>query len=138
MSITRFISLLIVFVATVSVVSPGAQSAPPPPPTPIAGLWFMTLEMEVGKATPELTITRDGDKITGTYKGRYGEFPISGTVRGRSISFSFLMRPEADQPASICFEGELTADAERMSGTADMADIGPATWTATKTKPPEK
>lgn len=99
----------------------------------VAGQWRLTLTMELGTATPEITISQDGDRITGTYKGRYGEFPITGRIRGRTIHFEFKMR-SADQPAEMCFEGEIAADSTTMTGTANMADLGDATWTAAKTK----
>jgi hypothetical protein len=135
---TRMLGLSIVCLMMAATVPLPAGSAPPQAARTVSGHWAMTLTMEVGTAAPTLTISQDGDRITGTYKGRYGEFPIAGHVKDRTITFSFLMRADTDQPASICFEGELTADATRMSGTADMADIGPAKWTATKTAPPNK
>jgi hypothetical protein len=110
-----------------------AQSAPSSRDT--SGQWFLTLTLELGTATPELTLKQDGDKLTGTYKGRYGEFPVTGQIKGRAIHFTFLMRADST-PAEICFEGELAPDAHTMSGTADMADIGHGTWTASRTKAP--
>lgn len=114
--------------------TPGwTQSAPSTRDT--SGQWVLTVKLELGTAMPELTLKQDGDKITGTYKGRYGEFPVTGQIKGRAIHFTFLMRADST-PAEICFEGELAADAQTMSGTADMADIGSATWTASRAKTP--
>lgn len=123
-----FVALFLAWASTSAL----AQSSPSSPPA--TGHWVLMLTMEVGTASPELTLRQDGDKITGTYKGRYGEFPVTGQIKGRSIHFMFLMRTDGT-PAEICFDGELAADATTMRGTADMADIGAATWTAERAKP---
>src|SRR5262249_25883226 len=44
----------------------------------IAGEWNLTVESPNGPATPTATIKQDGEKLTGTYKGRFGESPLTG------------------------------------------------------------
>jgi hypothetical protein len=121
---------LAVLLATASV---GLHAQQPPQSREVTGAWVITLTLELGTARPELTLTQKGDLITGTYKGRYGEFPITGRVRGGTIHFEFKMR-SAEEPAEMCFDGEVSADAACMKGTADMADLGRATWTASRAK----
>ncbi len=95
----------------------------------VAGKWAMTLEMSQGTASPALDLKQDGTKITGSYSGRYGTFPLEGIIKGRTIQFSFAMGTEG-QPQTMSFAGEVSADAQAMKGTASLGEMGEATWTA--------
>lgn len=90
----------------------------------------------MGKASPEITLRQDGDTLSGSYTGRYGTFALTGRVKGRVFEFSFLMHDE--HPVSICFQGEVSADGQSLEGSAVLAEMGDATWTATKDDPPAK
>jgi hypothetical protein len=119
--------MLVVLMTIVTV-----AQAPERTTTAVTGKWLMTLDMSMGTASPTLTIKQDGDKLTGTYAGRYGTFDITGKMKGRIFEFSFQMN-EA-HPVSICFTGEVTADGQKLEGTAVLAEMGEATWTAEKDK----
>ena len=95
----------------------------------VAGKWAMTLEMSMGTATPALDLKQDGAKITGTYTGRYGTFELQGSLKDHVIVFSFTMSAEG-QAVTMSFEGEVSSDAQSMKGTASLADMGDATWSA--------
>ena len=100
-------------------------------PVAVAGKWAMTLELSMGTSTPGLELKQDAAKITGIYTGRYGSFPLEGTVKGRTIAFSFTMSAEG-QSVTMTFQGEVAADALSMKGTATLGEMGEATWTAKK------
>ena len=95
----------------------------------VAGKWAMTLEMSMGAATPALELKQDGEDLTGTYTGRYGTFELQGSLKGHVIVFSFTMSAEG-QAVTMSFEGEVSSDAQSMKGTASLADMGDATWSA--------
>ncbi len=99
----------------------------------VAGKWAMTLEMSMGTGTPTLELKQDGEKITGTYTGRYGTFALEGTVKGRAIEFAVTMSAEG-QSVTISFAGEVAADGLSMKGTAVLDQLGDATWSAVKQK----
>lgn len=113
----------------------GAQ-APATAPAQVAGTWRMTMEMSMGTASPEITLQQNGDKLTGTYSGRYGTFALTGKVKGRVFEFSFLMNEQ--HPVSMCFQGEVSTDGVSLEGTAVLAEMGDATWTARKDETPKK
>jgi len=98
-------------------------------PLNVAGKWAMTLEMSMGAATPALELKQDGENLTGTYTGRYGTFPIQGTLKAQAIVFSFSMSAEGES-VNMSFLGEVAADAQSMKGTATIGPLGDATWTA--------
>jgi hypothetical protein len=85
----------------------------------------------MGTATPGLELKQDGAKITGTYTGRYGSFPLEGTLKDRTLAFSFTMSAEG-QAVTMSFTGEVAADALSMKGTASLGEMGEATWIAKK------
>jgi hypothetical protein len=97
----------------------------------VAGKWIVTLEMSMGTATPDLELKQDGTKITGTYTGRYGSFPLEGSLNGKVITFSFTMSAEG-QSVTMTYTGEVAADALSMKGTASLGEMGDATWSAKK------
>jgi len=97
----------------------------------VTGRWVMSLEMSMGSATPGLELKQDGTKITGTYTGRYGSFPLEGTLKDRTIAFSFTMTAEG-QSVAMSYAGEVAADGQSMKGTASLGEMGDATWSAKK------
>lgn len=108
-----------------------AQRGKSPDPTPdVAGHWTLSIDMNVGVAKPTIEIKQNGQTITGTYRGRYGDFPIVGSLDGRGIAFSFTMKGGR----RISFTGEVAANGQTMRGEAEMAEMGDATWAATREK----
>jgi hypothetical protein len=99
----------------------------------VTGKWMMTLEMSMGTGNPTLDLKQDGEKITGTYTGRYGTFQLEGTLKERAIQFSFTMVAEGESVA-MSFTGEVAEDGQTMKGSAAIDDLGDATWTAKKEK----
>ena len=127
--------LLVAIVAAGAVAA--AQSQPPAKPAPpanIAGKWTMALEMSQGTATPSLEFKQDGEKITGTYTGRYGAFAVQGTVKARAVEFFFTMSAEGTE-VRMTFKGEVAADSQTMKGQATLGELGEAAWSAKREKP---
>jgi len=111
---------------------PTPSPSPSPAPAPsLAGKWTMTLETEQFTATPALEFTQQGDKLTGTYEGRYGKFPFTATLKGKALEFSFHMEAEGTD-VLMAFKGEVATDFKSIKGTADLGGMGSATWTAVK------
>jgi hypothetical protein len=134
MSVMRHLVTLIALVTAGALVS--AQSAPPskpaPPPT-VAGKWVLSLEMSQGTATPSLELKQDGEKLTGTYTGRYGAFALTGTIKARAIEFGFTMSADGTD-VRMTFKGEVAADAQAMKGQATLGELGDAAWSAKREK----
>lgn len=105
------------------------QQSPAKPPATLTGKWTMTLEMQTGTASPTIEFTQEGEKITGLYVGRYGKFPVTGTLKGRALAFSFTMNAEGTDVV-MAFEGEVAPDFQAIKGTADMGPAGEANWYA--------
>ena len=62
-------------------------------------------------------------RVTGTYTGRYGEFPLEGTLKGNAIQFSLSLNAEG-MTVTMAFTGEVAADSETMKGKATIGETG--------------
>ncbi len=99
----------------------------------VTGNWTMTLEMSMGTSNPTLALKQDGEKLSGTYTGRYGTFDLLGTVKDRAIQFTFNMTAEG-QTVTLAFVGEVAEDAQTMKGSGQIEGMGDVTWSAKKDK----
>ena len=102
-------------------------------PANVAGQWQFTVELEVGTGRPLVTFKQDGEKITGTYEGRYGKSNLEGTVKENRVEFTVTVVAEGTTVAGA-FSG--IVDGDRMSGDVDYEGAGEGTWTAVRL--PEK
>jgi hypothetical protein len=106
---------------------PGARGADDKPEkNDVTGTW--TVEIEIGgqQGMPEFTFKQEGEKLTGKYKGQFGEANLTGKVKGKEIEFSF----EAEGIGKVVYTG--TIDKATMKGKANYADQATGTWTAKK------
>jgi hypothetical protein len=99
----------------------------------LTGKWQMTLEMEVGTASPVLVLKQDADKLTGTYTGRYGEYQLAGKVDGKKLEFVVTINAEGTE-TRMSFTGELQASGDIIKGNAELGGMGAATWLARREK----
>jgi hypothetical protein len=94
----------------------------------LTGKWRLTLEMEVGRATPLLELVEKEGKLSGTYTGRYGSSPVEGAVDGKTLAFTV-----AFETTSLEFRGAIKDDGT-LAGTAIFGELGEVTWTAAREK----
>lgn len=105
--------------------SSSAQSA-----ANISGAWSFAVETSQGSGNPTFTFKQEGETLTGTYKGTFGEAPVKGTVKGSDISFTIKVNVQG-QDMEVTYTGKIES-ATSMKGTAKLGEIGDATWTAKK------
>src|SRR5688572_31792421 len=98
-------------------------------PADIAGQWQFTVELAVGTGRPLVTFKQDGEKITGTYEGRYGKSNLEGTVKENHVEFIVTVVAEGET-ASGAFAGDVEQD--RMTGTVEYEGAGDGTWSAVR------
>ena len=117
---------MVLFVVSVLAMQAPAQK---PALTSVTGKWNVTLEMAAGTASPTLDLTQQGEKLTGIYEGRYGKFPLTGTVKAGKIDFTFKMNAEGTDVV-MTYTGTVSADFLTMKGVAQLDQMGEANWTA--------
>ena len=55
----------------------------------ITGAWEFNVETDMGSGNPSFTFKQDGTKLTGDYSGQLGSAPLTGTVEGDKVEFTF-------------------------------------------------
>ena len=95
----------------------------------VTGNWNASVETDAGSGTPKFTFKQSGETLTGTYAGQLGDAPLSGTVKGDDIEFSFKASPQGE--TLLCkYKGKISGN--QIKGTVDLGGLGTGTFTATK------
>src|SRR5262245_49715644 len=94
----------------------------------VTGAWSVTVETEAGSGNPSFTFKQEGEKLTGKYKGAFGEADLTGTVKGDKIEFSFKVSGQVE--GVITYAG--TTDGKTMKGKVSLAGLGEGTFTGKK------
>lgn len=98
----------------------GAVNAAPARPEALgAGTWALRVETSAGTGTPTVVLAQEGNTLSGTYRGRFGDQPVTGTLSGNNIKFTFLVSGPMGS-AQVTYTG--TVDGDTMSGTMQMGD----------------
>ncbi len=95
----------------------------------VAGTWSLKVETQAGTGTPTLVLVQDGEKLTGTYTGRFGKSPITGTIKGNALEFSFTAAGPMGS-AEVSYSG--TVDGANVSGTMTMGSMAGGNFTGHK------
>ena len=93
----------------------------------ITGAWVFQVETGQGSGTPTFNFKQEGEKLTGQYKGAFGEAPLTGTVKGNAVEFTINVEAQG-QKATITYKGTIEKDGT-MKGTVELGDLGSGTWT---------
>ena len=101
----------------------GAQS------TNVSGNWKLTFETPNGHFNPSVVLKQDGEKLTGTYKGRYGESPIKGAIKGKGIKFTTKV---SSQGQELQLEYSGTVEGRTMKGKVKLGNQGEADFSGKK------
>ena len=96
--------------------------------TDISGAWEFTVETAQSSGSPSFEFKQDGDKLTGTYSGMFGKAPISGTVKGDQVEFTFEV---SNVDGKVRYKGTLDG-ATRMKGEVEYGDVEKGTFTGKK------
>ena len=98
----------------------------------VTGTWAMEVTTETGTTNPTMTLTQDGDDITGQYSSdTLGQATVRGTVTGVTVVIQFSANLQG-QELPVVYEGTVDANGV-MTGTIDLAG-GFATGTFRATK----
>lgn len=101
--------------STAAVSAPASMSGGQVPD--VAGTWSLTVETSAGTGTPTVILEQDGAALSGTYKGRFGDQALTGTLDGDAIAFSFTVSGPMGS-AEVIYTG--TVAGAEMSGTMQM------------------
>lgn len=94
----------------------------------VSGSWEVEVQTDQGSGSPSFTFKQDGEKLTGNYKGTFGEAPVNGTIKGDKIEFSIKVSGQVE--GTVVYTG--TTDGKTMKGKVSLAAIGEGTFTGKK------
>jgi hypothetical protein len=100
-------------------------------PANVAGKWNVSLELSSITGHPVIALKQDGEKLTGTYEGRYGESALSGTIKEKEITFTVTFVAEGMQTQGV-FAGKV--DGDTMGGEVSFEGAGDGTWSAVRAR----
>ena len=97
-----------------------------PSSTNVTGAWAMQVETPNGPGSPTFTFKQEGEKLSGQYKGVFGEAPVNGTVKDNKIEFSIKVEAQG-QAMTVTYSGTIEKDGT-MKGTVSLGEAS-GTWT---------
>ena len=100
----------------------------------VAGLWNASMETPGGTSTFQLDLKVRGDTLSGTVKRARGDVPLSGTVKGNVVDFSYTIDYNGN-PFTLSVHATVSGDT--MTGTVDLGGNGEEPFSA-KRAPAEK
>ncbi len=106
-----------------------AQQAPADTKADVSGTWALEVTTPAGSGTPTVMLKQDGEKLSGQYSGQLGEAPLTGTIKGADITFSFTVTVEGNS-GSVIYTGKV--DKDTMKGTVTLGELGEGTFTGKK------
>jgi hypothetical protein len=93
----------------------------------VTGDWDVTIESPQGTNAVKMTLTQDGEKITGLFKSPMGELPFTGTLTGVDLKVTFAL-PVQGQSLEIVMNGKV--DGEAIGGKVQFGGFGEGDWSA--------
>ena len=85
----------------------------------IAGDWDASYNSPGGPIAFKLALKVDGEKLTGTVRRSTGDAPLTGTVKGDSVRFSYSIK-YGDNELAVTISAKVTGGTA-MKGTVDFA-----------------
>jgi hypothetical protein len=91
------------------VAAAGAQS--------VAGTWNATVTTPQGGGTPTLIFKVKGDSVTGTVKRPAGDVPLTGTIKGKDLTYAYTINVNG-QSIPVTVKAKVMGDS--LAGTMDF------------------
>ncbi|MGQ0732466.1 MAG: hypothetical protein ACT4QD_02295 [Acidobacteriota bacterium] len=98
----------------------------------LSGEWVFDVQTDQGAGSPSFVFMQKGEKLTGKYKGLFGEADLAGAVTGKMVKFSFNADAQGT-PVTIVYEGEIESNSS-VKGKVDLGGVGQGTFTGKRTK----
>lgn len=93
----------------------------------VAGLWNASMETPGGTSAFQLDLKVSGDTLSGTVKRARGDVPLSGTVKGNVVDFSYSIDYNGN-PFTLSVHATVSGDT--MTGTVDLGGNGEEPFSA--------
>lgn len=88
----------------------------------ITGTWEITVVTSNGTGNPTFELKQEGNALSGTYSGRFGEEDVTGKVEGNKFEIDY-------ESSGIPVKYSGTIDADTIQGDVDFSSYGTGTFT---------
>lgn len=95
--------------------------------TSVAGEWDAVFNTPGGPQPLKLILKVDGEKLSGTAKRSRGDVPLTGTIKGEDITFSYTIDYNGNS-VTLTFNGKVKGDS--MGGSVSFNDSASDEWSA--------
>jgi hypothetical protein len=95
----------------------------------VTGTWKMAVQTQAGTGESTFVLTQNGETITGTYKGRLGEAPVTGEIKEGKIILNYTISAMGRE-MKVQYSG--TVEGDTMKGTIEMGGRGGGSFTGKK------
>jgi hypothetical protein len=95
----------------------------------LSGKWEVQVEGYGAPRTQRFDLKQQGEGLTGSYAGKFGESKVTGTVKDSAIEFEMRVI-EGDRILTVHYTGTATEDG--IKGTVTFGDAGKGTWVASR------
>ena len=117
--------ILVAFIAITTLTTASGQDT-----VDITGKWVFQVQTSAGSGSPTIEFKQEGEKLSGHYTGQLGEADLKGTVKGKTIEFSFTSSVQGYTIESV-YSGTLEAK-DSMKGSVTLTGLGDGTFTGKK------
>ena len=93
----------------------------------VDGEWDAVFNTPGGPRPFKLVLKTDGEKLSGTAKRSSGDVPVTGTIKGADISFSYTISYNGNS-VTLNYTGKV--DGDSMSGTVYFNENASDSWSA--------
>jgi len=93
----------------------------------VEGEWDGMFNTPGGARPFKFVLKVDGEKLSGTAKRSSGDVPLTGTIKGSDIAFSYTINYNND-PVTLTYTGKVEGDS--MSGTVMFNETAGDGWSA--------
>ncbi len=90
------------------------------------------VQTDQGTGSPTFVLKQTGEKVTGRYKGTFGEADVTGTASGKTFKLTFTADAQGTA-VTITYDGEFES-ATSVKGKVDLAGLATGTFTGKKVK----
>lgn len=94
----------------------------------LTGTWNAEVVLDQGSGSPTFTFKQDGEKLTGKYTGMFGEEPLTGSIKGKSFTFTFRLK-QGGETIDAVYEGTVE-DSNTIKGKATYGSFAAGTFSA--------
>ena len=122
---SKAINLAVMVVLAVGLVMGASLAQAADKVVDISGTWDLEVETPSGTGNPVLEIKQEGNELTGTYSGAFGQAPLKGKIKGEKFEVKFN-----SGGLDMIYKGK--SDGTTMKGSVDLGQYGMGSFAGNK------